>query len=220
VTPPPEDPPLVAALRCLLEKRGDEAVGHLLGYDKFTQQMLLYLLPVVATAGSGSLESAPPHELGNLMDQLVRAEDVLRPRAPLVIERMCYCRDITGWGVCEELREDHPFRPGELVEVYAELRNCLAERKADGWEVRLAGTVEIRDPAGKSKPWLVHPERVTIDRTRTPRRDHFRSFRFWIPDNLRPGQYTLQLQISDLASKPPRVAQRTLQLWITTRPGK
>jgi hypothetical protein len=218
VKPPLDDPPLLAALRALLEKRSDQAIHHLLGYDKPTQEMLLCLLPVVARLGSGSLDSADPQELAHLLDQVESARASLRPRVPLQIERMTFCRDIAGFGDYQPLPEDNPFRPGELVEVYAEIRNFSSLAVKGVHEIRLASTLEMRDPAGRARPRTVQPLRTSTDQNRSPRHDHFQHYCFYIPENLQPGHYSLVLQVNDLSSQPPRTAQKSLHLWVTTRP--
>src|SRR5207244_10279800 len=46
--PSAEEPPVLQAFRCLLEKRPDEAVAWLGRYDKRNQDLLLYLLSLLA----------------------------------------------------------------------------------------------------------------------------------------------------------------------------
>ncbi|MBL8794401.1 MAG: hypothetical protein JNM56_10885 [Planctomycetia bacterium] len=216
---PPPDPPLLGALRCLLEKRSGDAVGQLLHYDKPTQDLLLCLLPAVARLGEGGLDQATPEELAHLMAQLESALSALRPRSALVIDRMCYCRDIDRYGVFEELPEQHPFRPGELVEVYVAVRNYTCAQHGDHFEICLASTLEIKDGDKAAQPEKKPVTREHLDRSRTPRHDHFFSYRFYVPENLPPGRYTLQLKIADQLSPSKREAQRSLDLRVSTRPG-
>lgn len=216
---PTVDPPLVAALRCLLEKRSGDAVGQLLRYDKPTQDLLLCLLPALARLGEGGLDKATPEELAHLMAQLESALASLRPRSALVIDKMCYCRDIDRYGVFEELPEQHPFRPGELVEVYVAVRNYATVQHGDHYEIRLASSLEIKDGDQPAQPEKKPVVREHLDRSRTPRHDHFFSYRFYVPENLPPGRYTLRLKIADQLSTTKREAQRGLDLRVTTRPG-
>jgi hypothetical protein len=216
---PPSDPPLLAALRCLLDKRSGDAVGQLLQYDKPTQDLLLCLLPALARLGEGGLDQATPEELAHLMDQLESALAALRPRSALVIDKMCYCRDIDRYGVFEELPEQHPFRPGELVEVYVAVRNYTTTQHGDHFEIRLASSLEIKDGDKPAQPEKKPVAREHLDRSRVPRHDHFFSYRFYVPENLPPGRYTLQLKIADQLSTTKREAQRGLDLRVTTRPG-
>jgi len=216
---PPIDPPLLAALRCLLEKRSGDAVGQLLQYDKPTQDLLLCLLPALARLGEGGLDQATPEELAHLMAQLESALASLRPRSALVIDKMCYCRDIDRYGVFEELPEQHPFRPGELVEVYVAVRNYTTTQHGDHFEIRLASSLEIKDGDKPAQPEKKPVAREHLDRSRVPRHDHFFSYRFYVPENLPPGRYTLQIKIADQLSTTKREAQRGLDLRVTTRPG-
>lgn len=216
---PVVDPPLVAALRCLLEKRSGDAVGQLSRYDKPTQDLLLCLLPALARLGEGGLDKATPEELAHLMAQLESALTTLRPRSALVIDKMCYCRDIDRYGVFEELPEQHPFGPGELVEVYVAVRNYSTVQHGDQFEIHLSSSLEIKDGDKPAQPDKKPVVREHLDRSRSPRHDHFFSYRFYVPENLPPGRYALQLKIADQLSPTKREAQRHLDLRVTTRPG-
>ncbi len=214
--PTPTDPPLIAALRCLLDQHSEEAITYLLKFDKPTQDLLLYLLPVVARLGTGSLEAASAADIAYLKAQIDSARGYIALRAPLVLERLSYCRDIDRFGAYDPLPEDYPFRPGEVGEVYVELQNVGTERHGVFFDIRLNGTVELRDAAGNTRPLRVLPGRRAADRSRSPRHDYYQSYRFCVPDNLRPGYYTLILHVTDAVTG--RTAQKTLPLRVTTRP--
>src|SRR5262245_23549312 len=130
---PPADPPLVGALRCFLEKRPEEAVALLQCYDKPNQEILLGLLPLARRLTEGSLNRTSRQEVSAMVDQLQSVAVPLRTRAELVIDKMCFCEQVKGFGVYKALPEDHAFqaatadRPGELVQVYVELRNFAVE---------------------------------------------------------------------------------------------
>lgn len=214
-TPPTEEPALLTALRLLLEKRPEEAIGKLMKYDKQTQDVLLPLLPLVARVSAGGLDRADPHELSLVMEQLDSTLAALRPRAPFVLERMCFCREVTGFGSYQPLPAEYTFRPGELVEVYVEPRWFSSQRQGQFYEVRLSGLLELRDGGGQVR-WRQEFAERAADRSRSPRRDLHQSFRFCVPETLRRGQYTLLLTLTDTPTK--RTAQRALELHVTTRP--
>lgn len=219
IKPPPapvQDPPLIAALRCLLDQHSEEAITYLLKFDKPTQDLLLYLLPVVARLGTGSLEAASAADIAYLKLQIDSAEGYIALRTALVLDRLVYCRDIDRFGVYDPLPDDYPFRPGEVGEVYVELRNVGCEHQGAFYDTRLTGTVELRDSAGNTRPLRVLPGRRVANRSRSQRHDIYESYRFCVPENLRPGYYTLILHVIDAVTG--RTAQKTLPLRVTTRP--
>jgi hypothetical protein len=216
--PPPkqEDPPVVAALRSLIEKPNEDATNYLLKLDPATQELLLRLLPVVARLGAGNFTAAKPDEIRLVLYQLESALAAVKPRAQLVVDRMVYARDIERFGVYQPLPDDYPFRPGEVADIYVEVHNFASESHGPFYEVHLAGTLEVAEPGGATRPLRVLPDRRANDRTRSPRHDHYLTYRFCIPENLRPGHYTLVLHVTDAITHC--TTQRTLPLRVTTRP--
>jgi hypothetical protein len=211
-----DDPALITAVRLLMENRPGEAVTVLMNYDKPTQQLLLCLLPAIVRLSEGKFDQADPKEIALIMMQMDSALSELRRKAPLVIERMCYCRRIDGFGQFDPLPDDRAFRQGELVQIYAELQNYFWEKHGQFYEMRLSSTVEIRDQAGA----VVFRQdfRELLERSQSPRHDYyFPRCRFCVPENLPPGDYRLVLKVTEAPSK--RTAQQDLPLRVTTRPA-
>src|SRR5262249_23123041 len=115
-----EDPPLVEALRCFLDKRPAEAVALLGRYDKSIQGLLLYLLPLAVRLTEGDWQKYDSRQAGVVLAQLDHVTDQmtaqLRPRAELSIKKMCFCSHIAGYGKYEPMPDSHGYRPGELVQ--------------------------------------------------------------------------------------------------------
>src|SRR5947207_883028 len=128
----PEEP-LVTALRCYLNKHPADAIEALKRYDKPNQDVLIGLVPLAAGLTERNVTDATPQDLAHLLDRINNAVTPLRPRAALDIEKICFCREIKTFGVYDPWPEDHAFqagvedRPGELVQVYVELRNFTSE---------------------------------------------------------------------------------------------
>jgi hypothetical protein len=198
----PEDP-LIAALRCFLDKRPDEAVDHLKGYDKANQEALLCLLPLTARLGQGSLDRCRPEEAAELVDALHGLELPLQRRAPLRIDKMCFCRWIKDFGRYAPVADGQEVyeagcggQPGEPVYVYAEVRNFATTTNGSLHYTRLASRAEIRDVAtGKVVAEVDFDNKV--DASRSPRQDFFINYSFRIPKNLVPGHYTLWIFVKD-----------------------
>lgn len=202
---PAEEPPLLRALRCYLDRHPDEAIACLKPCDKLSQELLLCVLPVAARLGEGNIERAGPEEVAVLADQLSGVEDRLRPRAALAIDRMCFCRRIETFGVYEPLPDEPAFRPGEWALVYVELRNFTCERHdappAAAYATRLVSSAEIRDRAGH-KVWPEGPGRLVFRRkgpeeSRSPWHDYFDNCSLRVPE-LSAGPYTLWIEVQDV----------------------
>jgi hypothetical protein len=208
---------VVTALYDILRDQPEEAFFELTSYDEATRELLFRLLPLVAQLSKTRLDKASSEELRLVMEQLSRAEAVLGPRAPLALEHMCYCKDeVKRFGNYQALSSDHPFRPGEVVEVYVELRNFYSKPVDQFYEIHLASSLEIRDSQGQVRWQLNVPDRGPTDRSQSPRHDHFISYRFCIPENLRRGLYTFHVRVTDVPTR--RTIEGKLDLQVTTRP--
>ena len=201
-----------------MEKHPADAAALLQRYDKANQDLLFCLMPLVARLGEGGLDHASPQEVTLVMEQLSSATVPLRPRAALVLDRMCYCQRIDKFGVFEPLPDDHPFQPGDLVLIYAEVRNFSSQRRGPIYETQLGSAVKIKDACGQCrKGWewdfrgCDHP-----DRSLTLRNDYFSSYRFCLPLDMPPGNYTLWLTVEDRLTQRPAVL-RALPLHVLAR---
>jgi len=243
VVPPPQevkksesrDEPLVVALRAYLQKRPPDALEALSRYAKANQEMLLVALPFVARLTEGNIDRVSPREAAELADLMQGVEDRLRQRAALRIEKIMFCRKIDDFGVYvprESINGTPTFegggagdQVGELIQVYAELRNVSARQQGDHYETRLAGTVELLDFKGRSAYLrdFAPPPHVG----QSLRRDFFVKCSFSVPRKVPPGLYTLRVEVRDvtdlpadpsvLQGRPPphRIARQTLDLQVT-----
>ena len=216
----PQDPPLVTALRDLLQNRSPDALEQLRAYDGASREVLLTLLPLAAQVGAGGLDRATPQEAAVLLDQLRQVEAVLRPRAALALDKVCFCRRIKGFGDCEPWPADHVFQPedddrrGERIQVYAEVRNFTSRPRDGAYETSLAGVVEICDFTNPKYPPVRLDFPAQLERSRTPRQDYFVNFQFPLP-RLPEGRYTLRVRVKDMLAPAgddaaPRTAVRSI----------
>ncbi len=236
----PRDEPLVVALRAYLQKHPPEALEALSHYAKANQDMLLVTLPFAARLTEGNIDKVSPREAAELADLLQGVEDRLRQRAALRIEKIMFCRKIDDFGVYQ-VRESvnglatfeggFEDQVGELIQVYAELRNVSSRQQGDRYETRLAGKVELiefpigDDPQGRSvyRRDFAPPPHIG----QSPRRDFFVKCSFSVPRKVPPGRYQLRVEVRDItdlstdpsslqAAPPPhRVARQTLDLQVT-----
>jgi hypothetical protein len=213
-----EEPPLLAALRCMLDKHPEEAVARLKGYDKPNQDLMLGLLALMACLSEKNLEKSDPCEAALIVDQLHSLLVPLPSWVPLVIDQMGFCRRIEKYGVYEPLLEGHEFRPGELVQIYVELRNFSTERRDRFFLTHLASSLEIHDYKGHIVWREDRPESVNRpDLSRSLRHDLFMNCRFCVPQ-IPQGSYTLWLQVADVGLKKQRTVRRSLDFRVTNMP--
>lgn len=223
-TPPP-DPALVAAVRAYLAGDLEGARRHL-GTSRSettlgTQEELLALLTRLQERDLDQISSEEAGVMLARVEQLVRT---VQARAPLVLDAACFCRRIKAFGVYDPLpaRADAPGKPprvefqagahgqhGELVCVYAEVRNVLSHKSGAWHVVALDGTLEILTYEGGRTVFRTDFP-ADPNRSRSPRLDCFVGYEFHIPPGLPPGDYVLRIQVRDLASRTPRLARKSL----------
>jgi hypothetical protein len=218
-TKPVEDPPLVAALRCYLDRKPAEAVVWLERYDRLNQDLLLCLLPVVVRLSEGGLQKCDSRELTSLLAELERLRRLIQPAAQLVIDKMCFVEHIDGFGVYQKLDDEHEFQPGDVLVVYAELQNfSSAQDERTGLSaIRLKSEIQILDFNGRRVELKNFADEERPDRSQTPRHDFFINYTWQLPHNMSDGRYTLRLLITDVATK--RQAERTLDFRVMSARG-
>ena len=100
----------------------------------------------------------------------------LRSRAPVRIDKLCFCDFIERFGCYIPVRGDPPVfqaasgnREGQLVQVYAEISNFTTSKDGEESVACLASSFEVRNYAGEVV-WS-HQFPTKPDRSRSPRRD-------------------------------------------------
>jgi hypothetical protein len=204
---PPTDPALVAAVRAYIDNKPELAVEHLRGLDKPNQDLMLQLIPPMVRLSQLNMNRAGPVELGLLVNQLETPTQMLASRAPLIITKSEFCRRIRGFGRYEPLPEGHTFHPGDLAELYVEIKNVPAVSMAsaktgDAYLTELSTTLRIRDTSGNTVDIInSQGQAVAIlpdqrrEVTQSPLRDYH--IPFLIPVPKKPGSYTVFFEILD-----------------------
>jgi hypothetical protein len=221
---PPPDGPLAEALRCYREDRADEAPARLQQLDPAAREVLLVLLPLAAKLEKAKLADLRPRHLAAVLDQLDRLTQPLRPRAALTLEKMCFCRSIEQFGVYDPLPSSHTYQagvagqPGDLVQVYVELRNFTTQAQGDTFTTALATSLQLHDCDQPPKLVWREDRPARVERSRSRRHDCFLNCHFYVPPRLPTGDYVLTIQVRDVTGSPGpdapghRVATRTLDL--------
>lgn len=194
---------LLQALKSLIEKRHDEAIQYLRVYDKETQEFFIRFLPVLTLVAQKPFNELTPQEIAVVNEQLLSALLMLRPRTELLVSRMCFCKEVRGYGWYQPLPENHAFvtgtkdRLGEEVQLYVELKNFLSEKTKDGdYLTKLTCVLELQDSGGK-KVWSHRFDRADAAHRRSAQlNDLYRNYTFYVPV-IPPGTYQLTMQIAD-----------------------
>lgn len=192
-----EEPPLLHAVRCFLEKRPDDFRETLKSLEAGQRDILQTLIPLMVNVSDGRLAKSDPREIAGAVDQLQSLLWALRPRAALVMDKFCFCREVQKFGKFEAVSAKQTFKPGDMVEVYAEIRNVSSvPRRSDHGEYRthLRSRLEIRAPSGEMVKFF---DCGKPDETLTPQHDYYQAYRFSIPD-APAGAYTLNLEVRDV----------------------
>lgn len=195
--------PLVKALQCILEGRHEEGIEHLRVYDDRTQEFLIRLLPTLTIFVRKGLDEMSASEVAVLNNQLIGLLATLRPRSELLIDKMCYCKQIRGFGAYEMLPGNHVFlsaakdRPGEWVQLYVELKNFASEAGKDGeYLTKLVCSLELQNAKGE-KVWShTYDRKDTTHPRRTRLNDFHGDYGFYVPE-LAAGDYKLTIRIVD-----------------------
>ncbi len=225
--PKEADAPLVAALRCALEKHPREAGKLLDAGARPNRDLLLALVRLTAELDGRDLDRLPPEELAASLEQVAGIVRALRQKAPLTLGNVHFCRRITGFGRYEALPVGHSFQvgagkqPGERVQVYAEVRNFRSVLREGQFETVLASSLEVRNEQGRREVMMNLGS--CTDRSQTPRQDYFLNFQFHVPPRLPPGLYTLWVTVKDVTLRggqpgPAREARTSLDFKVVA-PG-
>jgi hypothetical protein len=220
-------PPLVEALRSMLDERHQDALRHLQSFDPETQELLLQLLPTLTLLSRKRLPELAPQEVALLHEHLQGMLTQVRPRTELAIGRMCFCTQVEQFGVYQPLPNDHAFLAasstragdaGDLIQLYYELHNFASELRNGRYETRLASAVEIRDQRGNVR------KEVPLDgrhiKSLTQLHDCYGTVCFCVPPELEPGTYELALQlVDDTVPELRRVARKSIEFRVTAAPG-
>jgi hypothetical protein len=149
---------------------------------------------------------------------------MMRSRAALRLETVCFCRRVLNYGKYEALDSRHMFQPGEPVQLYCEVRNFTWEAlppataaanqaaPAGGFAMRLQNTLEMRDALGKV---VWRADLPKSDARQTPPTDYYLVYSFAMPAGLPPGAYTLEVKVAD---KPTgRVVRKAVEFRMGVR---
>ena len=209
VPKPLPEPPLWKAVRAYAEGNPEKAIELLAPLDKTNQELVLALLPVLAS-GLGMDITSDPAAAAILADQLRSAASRIEPRAALRLETVALCEAVDGFGRYVPCAKGKSHSPGKQAHLYIEVRNLVSQAtvgpRGESYLTHARATAEIRDayqklvdqpmPDGRLVP-VVQTEKKLF--TRTPVHDFHMLYEFPVP--AQPGVYTVTIKIQDPAGR-------------------
>jgi len=130
--------------------------------------------------------------------QLREAVANLAAESTLDVRNLAFCSEVTSYGSYKEF-EKNEFKPDQEVLLYVEVDNFTSQPTAGGFETSLQGSYQILDRSGRRVIDHTFSEAREVCRNR--RRDLFIRYRIWMPKNIYPGAYTLELTIEDTKAR-------------------
>ena len=104
------------------------------------------------------------------------------------------------------MEEQTRFRPRQQVTVYAEVENFRSEPAPNGFHTTLASSYQVVDESGRRVDGGQFPEIKDLCLNR--RRDFHMQFAIPLPERIYPGQYRLELIVTDLLSN--KIGQQSI----------
>jgi len=197
-------------LLCLAAQRRDEALRPIPTLDpqmtEFWSKEVFGLAALLDT----EMISDPEQRISEAKIHLDEAVNCLSESAPLVVRNLAFITKVDSYGVYTTFESDE-FTPGQRVGLYVEIDNFASKEGPRGFHTSLKSSYEISDSRG---------QRVAVDdfvpnqeNCRNRRRDYFVYYELSMPERIYPGEYTLQLTVTDENSK--KVGQSKVQFYIS-----
>jgi hypothetical protein len=122
------------------------------------------------------------------------AQHHLGAAGTLALKNIAFCKKVDDFGRIEKF-EKYDFACNQEVLLYVEARNFAAAKLAQGYETELQGSFRVLDRSGIARSERMLP----LDRQSCSnhRRDYYIAYRIYIPTELSPGAYTLELTLED-----------------------
>ena len=105
------EPPVVVALKYMLDGRHKEAIEQLQGYPPETREVFLGILPVVAHMSEKGVENLDQEDVAVYAKQFESLLAEMRPRAALAISELCFAtpsRDMPSTVRCRPITHSWP----------------------------------------------------------------------------------------------------------------
>jgi len=140
-----------------------------------------------------------PLRTAKVLHSLRDATSDLTASSKLELKNLAFCERVDQFGWYTEFPRKE-FQPKQQVILYTEVENFAAEQKGPySYETELQGSYVILDSSGQE----IASRQLQLDKEvcRNQRRDYFLAYRVYMPDNIAPGRYRLELTVEDLKAR-------------------
>ena len=151
----------------------------------------------------------PEHRATEAAVALSESIDALAEKADLGISEPVFCRAVHSFGNYEEFDQAN-FHAGDGVVVYWECKHFTSVETSEGYRTKMKAEFEILDSLGNRRHQF--EQKFKDDVCRGRRHDYFNVVVFEWPRDLPPGEYTLKVTVTDLASDKVAEKQRRFQI--------
>jgi hypothetical protein len=195
-----DDTRLRAYLRLLnvIANRREQAVEPIDGLSADEQEFWKHLSYSLLISLDADGMHASSRRAALALRDLRLATDHLASISTLDVRGLAFCNRVESYGRFTEFKS-YTFAPGDEVLLYVEVDNFAVEQQGDEFETELQGEYDILDEQGIRVTNVVLPRDKQLCRNR--RRDYFIAYRLYLPDDIRPGEYSLRLTIEDVKGK-------------------
>lgn len=179
----------------LAADRLDDAAAAVESLDGPQREAYKHLMFGLGVWLSPDEASRAPLRTAKALRSLRDATAELATGSKLELRKLAFCERVEYFGWYTEFPRNE-FRPKEQVILYVEVDNFSAEKKGpEGFETELQGSYQIFDERGQ----IVAERQLPLDREtcRNFRRDYFLAYPIYMPDQISPGRYRLELTIED-----------------------
>ncbi len=121
----------------------------------------------------------------------------LESASPLQLQNLEFIQSVESFGQFKAFAS-HDFQPQQEVLLYVEVDNFSSRDTGSQFETVLQSNYEIYDQAGRRIDARQFPE--VKDTCRVRRRDFYVPYRIYMPENIAPGTYRLELTVRDPAA--------------------
>lgn len=188
-------------LAYLAADRLDDAVKKVDALPDAPREAFKHLAFALAQMMPHEDDRRPSHRYARTLRSLREAAQELSAAGKLELKNLAFCESVEQFGWYQEFKRKE-FTAGQQVLLYVEVDNVTSERKApQQFETELQGSYQIFNAANH----LVGERTLPLDKEtcRNWRRDYFLAYRVYLPEELPPGSYRLELSLEDLKAKVP-----------------
>jgi hypothetical protein len=116
----------------------------------------------------------------------------------LEVRSLAFCTEIESYGQIKPFSGNR-FDAGQQVILYCEIENFTAKRLEDGYETHLQGNYDVYNSENQKVFSQVLPADKQVSANYL--RDYFIAYQMFLPSELEPGTYRLQLTMEDAHGK-------------------